>query len=172
MIVYASEQKSVVDAEEMGEAAETENTTAGQEGMDGDTAAPEEDGNIVVVIDPGHGGENLGAEYGEYTEKDMTLVVAKAMKVELEQYEGITVYLTRTGDEDLSLEERCEYAAGVNADFLFCLHFNMSEYHTLFGAETWISAFGEQYSKGYAFADIEIGLLRKWDCIPAALKQG
>ncbi len=170
MIVYASEQKSVVDAEEMGEAAETENTTAGQEGMDGDTAAPEEDGNIVVVIDPGHGGENLGAEYGEYTEKDMTLVVAKAMKVELEQYEGITVYLTRTGDEDLSLEERCEYAAGVNADFLFCLHFNMSEYHTLFGAETWISAFGEQYSKGYAFADIEIGLLQEMGLYSRGIK--
>lgn len=126
--------------------------------------------SVIIVIDPGHGGENLGAEYEDYTEKEMTLIVAKAMKEELEQYEGITVYLTRTGDEDLSLEERCEYAASVNADFLFCLHFNMSEYHTLFGAETWISAFGEQYSRGYAFADIEIGLLQEMGLYSRGIK--
>ena len=40
---------------------------------------------VVVVIDPGHGGENLGGEYEDYTEKDMTLIVANAMKEELEQ---------------------------------------------------------------------------------------
>lgn len=114
---------------------------------------------VTVVIDPGHGGENLGGEYEDYTEKEMTLIVAEAMKAELEQYEGIEVYLTRTGDVDLSLEERCEFAASVNADFLFCLHFNLSGSHTLFGAETWISAFGEQYSKGYSFASIEMELL-------------
>lgn len=168
MIVYASEQTPAVDTAETEDAVEAENEE--REDSNSSDAAPEEDGNIVVVIDPGHGGENLGAEYGEYTEKDMTLVVAKAMKAELEQYEGITVYLTRTGDEDLSLEERCEYAAGVNADFLFCLHFNMSEYHTLFGAETWISAFGEQYSKGYAFADIEIGLLQEMGLYSRGIK--
>lgn len=122
---------------------------------------PEDEENIVVVIDPGHGGDNLGGEYEDYTEKDMTLVVAKAMKAELEKYEGITVHLTRTNDKKLSLEERCEYAESVDADFIFCLHFNMSENHTLFGAETWISAFGENYSKGYAFADIEMELLQE-----------
>lgn len=122
-------------------------------------AAEESPADVVVVIDPGHGGKNLGGEYEDYTEKDMTFVVAKAMKEELEKYEGITVYLTRTDDKDMSLEERCEYAQSVGADFLFCLHFNMSEYHTLFGAETWISAFGEEYSRGYAFASIEMELL-------------
>ncbi|MCM1387057.1 MAG: N-acetylmuramoyl-L-alanine amidase, partial [Bacillus sp. (in: Bacteria)] len=125
-------------------------------------AEPEvEEQPVIVVIDPGHGGENLGGEYEDYTEKEMTLIVANAMKAELEQYEGIRVYLTRTGDEDLTLDERCEYAASVNADFLFCLHFNMSTYHTLFGAETWISAFGEGYSKGYSFASIEMELLQE-----------
>jgi N-acetylmuramoyl-L-alanine amidase len=116
---------------------------------------------IVIVIDPGHGGENLGGQYEDYTEKEMTMIVANAMKEELEQYEGITVYMTRTGDVDLTLEQRCEYAASVNADFIFCLHFNLSEHHTLFGAETWISAFGEQYSRGYEFATIEMELLQE-----------
>ena len=38
-----------------------------------------EEAPCIVVIDPGHGGENLGAEYDGYTEKDMTMVVARAM---------------------------------------------------------------------------------------------
>lgn len=117
--------------------------------------------SICVVIDPGHGGENLGGEYEEYVEKEMTLIVAKAMKEELEKYEGVTVYMTRTADQELSLEERCDYAKSVDADFLFCLHFNMSEHHTLFGAECWVSAFGENYSKGYAFASVEMDMLQE-----------
>lgn len=125
---------------------------------------------IVIVIDPGHGGENLGGEFEDYTEKEMTLIVANAMKAELEQYEGITVYLTRTGDADLTLEERCEFAASVNADFLFCLHFNLSTYHTLFGAETWISAFGEEYSRGYTFASIEMELLQEMGLYSRGIK--
>ena len=116
---------------------------------------------VVIVIDPGHGGENLGGQYEDYTEKDMTIVVAKAMKEELEQYEGVRVYLTREGDEELSLSERCDYAKSVDADFLFCLHFNMSGEHTLFGAECWVSAFGEYYSRGYSFASIEIDMLKE-----------
>jgi N-acetylmuramoyl-L-alanine amidase len=117
--------------------------------------------DIRIVIDPGHGGENLGGEYEDYTEKEMSIIVANAMKEELEKYEGITVYLTRTGDQDLTLEERCEYAKSVDADFLFCLHFNISEYHTLFGAECWVSAFGENYSKGYSFASVEMDMLQE-----------
>ena len=116
---------------------------------------------VVVVIDPGHGGKNLGGEYGDYTEKDMTLVVANAMKEELEMYEGITVYMTRTDDRELSLDERCAFAERVDADFLFCLHFNMSGENTLFGSECWVSAFGENYSKGYSFASIEIDMLQE-----------
>ena len=107
----------------------------------------------IVVIDAGHGGENLGAQYNGYTEKEINMLVAQAMYDELSQYEGVKVYMTREGDTDLSLAERAEYAAGVNADLLICLHFNMSEYHTLFGSEVWISAFGENYQEGYAFGE-------------------
>lgn len=125
---------------------------------------------IVIVIDPGHGGENLGGQYEDYTEKEITLITAMAMKEELDKYEGITVYLTRTGDAELSLQERCDFAASVNADFLFCLHYNLSANHTLFGAETWVSAFGEQYSKGYTFASIEIGLLQEMGLYSRGIK--
>ena len=126
--------------------------------------------SIVVVIDPGHGGENLGGEYEDYTEKEMTLVVANAMKEELEKYDGITVYMTRTGDQELSLEERCDFAKDVDADFLFCLHFNLSGEHTLFGAECWVSAFGENYSKGYSFASVEINMLQEMGLYSRGIK--
>ena len=129
-----------------------------------------EKGSIVVVIDPGHGGENLGGEYEDYTEKEMTLVVANAMKEELEKYDGITVYMTRTGDRELSLEERCDFAKDVDADFLFCLHFNLSGEHTLFGAECWVSAFGENYSKGYSFASVEINMLQEMGLYSRGIK--
>ncbi len=116
--------------------------------------------SVIIVIDPGHGGENLGAEYGSYTEKEMTMVVAKAMKEELEKYDGVTVYLTHEStDTDMSLKERAEFAKDKNADFLYCLHFNMSLDHNLFGAEVWVSAFDNFYARGYAFAEIEMNML-------------
>lgn len=127
---------------------------------------------VVVVIDPGHGGENLGAEYEDYVEKEMTMTVANAMKEELEKYDGIQVYMTRYGDiaQDMTLEERSEFAQSVGADFMFCLHFNMSEQHTLFGAECWISAYGEAYSKGYGFASVEMELLQEMGLYSRGIK--
>ena len=151
--MYPSIQRMTVYAQE-----EQQPGGEGQNPAILESAEPEE---IIVVIDPGHGGENLGGEYEDYTEKEMTMIVANAMKEELEKYEGIKVYMTRTGDQELSLEERSEYAKSVNADFLFCLHFNMSANHTLFGAECWVSAFGENYSKGYSFASVEIDMLQE-----------
>ncbi|NBI90427.1 N-acetylmuramoyl-L-alanine amidase [Lachnospiraceae bacterium] len=125
---------------------------------------------VVVVLDAGHGGENLGAQYNGYTEKDMTLTVASAMKEELEKYEGIEVHMTRSGDKDMSLEERAEFAASKNADFLFCLHFNSSLERNLFGSEVWISAFGEEYQKGYGFASAELDLLEDMGLYPRGIK--
>ncbi len=120
---------------------------------------------LVIVLDPGHGGAKEdgspeGGVYDGFMEKEMNLIVAQAMKEELEKYEDVTVYLTRSGDQRLSLEERVNFAKSVNADFLFCLHFNLSKDHnTLFGAECWVSAFGRYYSEGRAFADIEMEAL-------------
>lgn len=121
----------------------------------------ETDGNIIIVIDPGHGGENLGAEYDTYLEKEMNMTVANAMAEELSKYEGITVYLTHTTDEDMSLKERAEFAKDVNADFLFCLHFNMSVKHDLFGSEVWVSAFGDQYAQGASYGEIQMQAMKE-----------
>lgn len=111
---------------------------------------------MIIVIDPGHGGENRGGEYETYSEKELTPVVAQAMKEELEKYEGVEVYLTHDTDVDMRIVDRALFAAEKDADFLFCLHFNMSGNHNLYGAEVWVPAAGEYYAKSYAFAQIQM----------------
>ena len=81
------------------------------------------------------------------------------MKEELEKYQGVEVYLTRESDVCLDLDERAEFAEEKNADILLSLHYNMSEYHKLYGAECYVSAFGSYYAIGKDFSDIEMELL-------------
>lgn len=109
--------------------------------------------SIVVVIDPGHGGKNLGTDYLPIPEKAYTMVVAQHMKEALEKYQNVKVYLTHTDDIDMSLKERAEFAASVKADFLFSLHFNMSLSHDLYGSEVWVPSTGQLYSQGYSAAN-------------------
>ena len=110
--------------------------------------------NIVIVIDPGHGGDNLGAEPGTFYEKDSNLITAKAMKAELEKYDNVKVYMTREDDKALTLDERAAFAASVHADFLYSLHYNMSLNHYFYGAEVWAQSAGENYTKGYSFGQV------------------
>lgn len=125
---------------------------------------------VKIVIDPGHGGENLGGQYGGYTEKYMTMVVANAMAEELKKYEGVEVYMTRTEDVDLTLQQRADYAKEVDADFLFCLHFNMSEQHTLYGTEVWVSAYGNCYAEGKSFGELCLNELETLDLYRRGVK--
>lgn len=105
---------------------------------------------VIIVIDPGHGGNNLGTDYLPIAEKFYTMQVALYMKEELETYGNVEVYLTHTDDIDMGLDERAEFAKSVNADFLFSLHFNMSLSHALYGSEVWIPSTGTLYSRGYS----------------------
>ncbi len=112
---------------------------------------------VNIVIDPGHGGtgeRNLGAQYNGLSEKELTLQVANALKAELEKYDNVNVYMTRTTDTLVSLEDRAKYAKSVNADFVYSIHFNASAGHDFYGSEVWTSAFGNGYMMGYNFGQI------------------
>ena len=77
-----------------------------------------------VVIDPGHGGTNLGAPcrfYPGCREKDLTLPLALELETLL-QNAGIEVYLTRRNDKDMSISERVQFANQLNADVFVSLH--------------------------------------------------
>lgn len=106
---------------------------------------------LVIVIDPGHGGENLGTTENNHMEKNMTMVTALAMYEELLQYENVEVYLTRTEDVDMSLKERALFARSVDADFMFSIHYNASENHELYGAEVWVPLEPPFNGYGYQF---------------------
>ncbi len=109
---------------------------------------------IVLVIDPGHGGSNTGGQIPGLMEKDITLITALAMKEELEKYEGIRVILTRSGDEELSLYDRPKIAKDAGADLFISLHYNKAVPNRLYGAEVWIPSLGENYARAYACGDL------------------
>jgi len=115
------------------------------------TRLQEVSGKVVIVIDPGHGGENLGTTQNGHMEKEMTMTTALAMYEELLLYDNVEVYLTHTDDRDLSLKKRAQFAKSVNADFLFSIHYNASENHDVYGSEVWVSAFAPYNGYGYQF---------------------
>ena len=136
--------------------------TAGLAGQNNTIKAQAAD-PVVICIDPGHGGtggRNLGAQYNGISEKQVTLITANAMKAELEKYENVKVYMTRTTDTVMSLKDRADYAKAVGADFLYCIHFNSSIAHDLYGSEVWVSAYGSMYQQGYSFASVETAQLQ------------
>lgn len=105
----------------------------------------QEDGTIVIVLDPGHGGSDVGAvNYvdGLY-ESELNLEIAKACYEELQKYEGVEVYMTHTGIDfgagTMSLNERVRYAKQVNADILISLHCNDSSSPIASGSEVYVS---------------------------------
>lgn len=106
---------------------------------------------VVIVIDPGHGGDNEGTLEGPAQEKKMTMVTALAMYEELTKYDNVDVYLTHTDDVTMSLADRAQFAADRNADFLFSIHYNASVDHDLFGSEVWISSVQPYNAYGYQF---------------------
>lgn len=78
-----------------------------------------------VVIDPGHGGQNMGAigPYGVY-EKYIALSIAMRLGALLEREEGIVVFYTRKDDVFVGLAERAELANALNADAFVSIHLN------------------------------------------------
>ena len=78
---------------------------------------------FVVVLDPGHGGEDPGAigPAGTY-EKDVVLAIAHKTKALLEQDPRIIVLMTREEDVFIALGDRVKKARGVNADVFVSIH--------------------------------------------------
>ena len=77
----------------------------------------------TVVIDPGHGGVDPGAEGPNgLLEKDLTLAVARLLRDRLRGSGGVEVLLTRDGDASLTLARRREIAAAAGADLFVSLH--------------------------------------------------
>lgn len=81
--------------------------------------------NLIVVLDPGHGGKAPGAVYQSFKEKDINFQIANTTKDTLEAA-GIQVIMTRNGDYDLSLADRGQIGIDKKADLFISIHCNSS----------------------------------------------
>lgn len=92
-------------------------------------------GKKVVVIDPGHGGSDVGATRNGIYEKNITLEISK-MIADMLRNKGYEVVMTRTTDKTVSLQERVELSENSNPDIFVSIHVNSSNSETPSGLET------------------------------------
>jgi N-acetylmuramoyl-L-alanine amidase len=86
--------------------------------------APSESGrDIIIAVDPGHGGVDPGASGRRGTrEKDVVLEVAKVLAARINQEPGMKAVLTRDGDYFITLPERTRRARKAKADLFVSIH--------------------------------------------------
>jgi N-acetylmuramoyl-L-alanine amidase len=91
------------------------------------------------VIDPGHGGSNLGAPgaVAGLREKHLTLTLATLVAERLREHD-IDVTLTRTNDRTLTLRQRVDTANKLAADVFVSIHANASPSRSYRGYETFV----------------------------------
>src|SRR5438876_9099933 len=93
----------------------------------------------VVVLDPGHGGQDSGAMCGGVLEKDLTLDVARRID-RLLNSEGIATLMTRVGDTYVSLGDRAAFANRARKSIFVSIHFNEDNKPVASGVETYYAA--------------------------------
>jgi N-acetylmuramoyl-L-alanine amidase len=101
----------------------------------------------VIVLDPGHGGADGGAESGDTKEKDLTLIITRHLRDYLQQ-QGAIVVMTRDSDRDLAesgqtgrrktrdLMRRAELIREADPDAFISIHLNAIPSPRWRGAQT------------------------------------
>src|SRR6266508_2505471 len=103
----------------------------------------------VVILDPGHGGQDSGAMCGVLLEKDLTLDVARRIDRLLDS-EGIATLMTRLGDTYVSLADRAAFVNRIRNCIFVSIHFNEDNKPVASGVETYYPS--HQVTKGSALA--------------------
>ena len=107
---------AAVEADRRGITLALESTAGAQ-----DSATNEPEQGLAIVLDPGHGGIDPGAEVGSHQEAALMLSFARALGEALIR-DGHRVILTRNDDVFVSLRERVSIAHKTQADVLISLH--------------------------------------------------
>lgn len=90
----------------------------------------------TIVIDPGHGGDDVGVRGADGAEeKRITLEVARRLRTLIEMRLGVRVILTRDDDRAMGLDERAAVANNSKADLFLSLHLNAAPSPLVAGAE-------------------------------------
>ena len=94
-----------------------------------------------IVIDPGHGGHDPGAQVRGLDEAALTLDIALRLEKLLREEPGIDVVLTRRTDVYIPLDERTAIANREGADLFLSIHANASRNTSARGVETYYLSF-------------------------------
>jgi N-acetylmuramoyl-L-alanine amidase len=94
-----------------------------------------------IVIDPGHGGHDPGAQSNDIDEAELVLDVALRLEKLLQEQPGVDVVLTRRTDEFIPLDERTAIANREGADLFLSIHANASREPAARGVETYFLNF-------------------------------
>lgn len=81
---------------------------------------------LTLVLDAGHGGDDVGTGTSDYYEKNINMDIVSQMK-EMLEYCGVCVILTRDGDETVALADRSALANESGADWFVSIHCNYCE---------------------------------------------
>jgi len=100
----------------------------------------------VVVIDPGHGGFDLGAHTNFCEEKEACLRTAHYLRRHLEK-RGYRVIMTRNRDEYLPLKTRAKIANDAKCQVLVSLHYNAAQSSKAHGLEVFYFPKAEPWRK-------------------------
>ncbi len=92
--------------------------------------------NKIIIIDPGHGGNDTGALRNNIQEKDLTLAIAQKVRKELQKRGYSNVIMTRSSDSTLALADRVRIANDYHADIFVSIHINSSVKNEIHGIET------------------------------------
>lgn len=117
-----------------------------------------------LALDPGHGGDDLGAVVKDQVEKTLTLDIALRLRTLLAA-EGLEVFLTREDDRALTLRERVTLANAAAADAFVSIHLSgiageerqgVETYYLGATAEPELETLARQENRGsgYALADL------------------
>jgi N-acetylmuramoyl-L-alanine amidase len=96
-----------------------------------------------IVIDPGHGGHDPGAQANGVSEAELVLDVARRLEALLHDQPGFEVVLTRRTNEFIPLQERTAIANREGADLFLSIHANSSPHKDTRGVETYFLNFAQ-----------------------------
>lgn len=93
---------------------------------------------MKIFIDPGHGGNSVGATYKGRREQDDCLRLSLAVKSILETQDAVDVKLSREDNSNPSINERAAAANVWGADYFISIHRNAFSPNKAKGVEAWV----------------------------------
>jgi N-acetylmuramoyl-L-alanine amidase len=123
-----------------------------------------------VVIDPGHGGRDPGAQIRDLNEAEVVLDIALELERLLTRDPNVEVVLTRRTDTYVALEERTAIANRAGADLFLSIHLNASANQAARGFETYFLNFASNPEAEAVAARENAGSSRTMSSLPEIVK--